>query len=181
MDEAELNSRLSRISTIWSVVDQAQRSPDDRPGSALVTLFEALSGSCLPLLAGRRAESDVADELFQEFALRLVRGAFRSADPKRGRFRDYLKTTLYHLVVDYQRRQRRSPARLHSEFSEPAAAAWEPAQSDDQFVQSWRDEILAKAWTSLGERERAGGQPYFSVLQFRSSIRRHPRRRWLPG
>ncbi len=38
-------------------------------------------------------------------------------------------------------------------------------------MQNWRDEMLAKAWTALGEAERSGGQPYFSVLKFRSE---HP-------
>ncbi len=51
---------------------------------------------------------------------------------------------------------------------EPAAAALDPAQSDEQFVQNWRDEMLAKAWTALSELERSGGQPYYRVLKFRA-------------
>ena len=35
-------------------------------------------------------------------------GSIPSRRPRRGRFRDYLKTTLYHLVVDYQSRRRRT-------------------------------------------------------------------------
>src|SRR3712207_7176976 len=44
-----------------------------------------------------------AEELLQEFAVRFLRGDFRRADPQRGRFRDYVKTALIHLVIDHQR------------------------------------------------------------------------------
>ena len=42
-----------------------------------------------PLAALR--DRDAADEVFQEFALRLVKGGFRNSDQRRGRFRDYVK------------------------------------------------------------------------------------------
>jgi DNA-directed RNA polymerase specialized sigma24 family protein len=52
-------------------------------------------------------DPDAADEVFQEFALKFVRGDFGQATPDRGRFRSFLKTTLYHLIVDYQRRRQK--------------------------------------------------------------------------
>jgi hypothetical protein len=39
-------------------------------------------------LLGALRDEDAAEELFQEFALRFVRGDFRWADRGRGRFRD---------------------------------------------------------------------------------------------
>ena len=39
-------------------------------------------------------DEQLAEELFQEFALRMLRGDFRRAEPLRGRFRDYLKTVI---------------------------------------------------------------------------------------
>lgn len=171
MNEAELHSRLSRISTMWTLLNQAQASPRDDSHAALVALIERYQGAAYRYLLGAVRNPDVADDLFQEFALRLAQGAFRSVDPQRGRFRDYLKSSLYHLVVDYQKRQRKAHRPLEDQAIEPAAPEWDPDQSDEQFVQNWRDEMLAKAWTALQESERCGGQPYFSVLRFRAE---HP-------
>ena len=118
-------------------------------------------------LLGAVHDPDVADELFQEFALRFLKGGFRRVDPDRGRFRDYLRTTLVHLVVDYQKRQRKRAQPLDTALVEPEASPDGPAEADRQFIRSWRDDLLARAWTALAEAERQGGQPYYSVLHFR--------------
>jgi hypothetical protein len=39
------------------------------------------------------------------------------------------------------------------------------------FLQSWRDELMARAWSALAEVEKAGGPPLYTVLRFRSD---HP-------
>ncbi len=171
MDEAELQSRLSRISTMWTLLGEAHAVPKGSAQAALAALIERYQGAAYRYLLGAVRNPDVADELFQEFALKLTQGAFRSADPQRGRFRDYLKSTLYHLAVDHQKRQRKAYVSLDEQVAEPAAGAWDPDQADEQFVQHWRDEILAKAWAALRAGEGAGGQPYFSVLKFRAE---HP-------
>jgi len=43
--------------------------------------------------------------------------------------------------------------------------------SDRDFLTSWRDELLAHAWTALERFERDTGQPYFTVLRYRAD---HP-------
>ncbi len=100
--------------------------------------------------------------------MRVMQGAFRRVDPQRGRFRDYLKTTLIHLVTDYQNRLRHRPVPLDKTFNEPAVPAADPAAAEEQFLQSWKEELLARAWESLEKVERQGGQPYYSVLRFRA-------------
>jgi RNA polymerase sigma-70 factor (ECF subfamily) len=119
-------------------------------------------------LAALRDE-DAADEIFQEFALRFVRGDFGSADPERGRFRAFVKTSVYRLIVDYQRRKkkqvRESP--MHSNIAEPHAGD-EPLQTDDALFQaSWRDDLLARCWRKLEEEEQRTGKPYHTVLRYR--------------
>jgi len=81
MNEAELHSRLSRISTMWTLLNQAQASPRDDSHAALVALIERYQGAAYRYLLGAVRNPDVADDLFQEFALRLAQGAFRSGDP----------------------------------------------------------------------------------------------------
>src|SRR5207302_1174530 len=83
------------------------------------------------------------------FALRFVRGDFKRADPSRGRFRAFLKTALYHLVIDYQRRRRHLP--LTPEAPEPAVEAASLHDADRDFLATWRAELLNRAWQDLAQ------------------------------
>ena len=168
MDEDSLKSRISRISTVWTMLADAHQAPDTEAGAARLAFIRRYQGAVYRYLLGATRDPDAADELFQEFALRFVRGAFRGADPKRGRFRDYLKSTLYHLVVDYQKRERKRPRSLDGDIVQPVAQSCETTMADQQFLQSFRDELLARAWSALAETEHEGSQPYYSVLKFRA-------------
>src|SRR5207253_508151 len=112
-------------------------------------------------------DSHAADDLTQEFGLSLIKGAFHKADPQRGRFRDYVKTALFHLVADYRRQQARRARLLAPDSLELANL---PSRDDDaerRFDESWREELLARAWEALAE-----AQPiFYSVLRFRAA---HP-------
>jgi RNA polymerase sigma-70 factor (ECF subfamily) len=118
-------------------------------------------------LLGALRDAHATDELAQEFALRFVRGDLKGADPARGRFRDFLKGVLFHLIGDYHRRRKRDAQPLPDEH-DPAAPADEPVWSDQQFVESWRNELLNRAWKGLAQIEQQTGQPFHSVLQMRS-------------
>jgi RNA polymerase sigma-70 factor (ECF subfamily) len=118
-------------------------------------------------LLGALRDKDAAEELSQEFALRFVRGDLKGADRERGRFRDFLKGVLFHLIGDYYRRRKRDPHPLPKEHDPPAAAE-EPIFSDTQFLESWRSELLNRAWKTLAEHEERTGQPFHSVLRLRA-------------
>jgi RNA polymerase sigma-70 factor (ECF subfamily) len=118
-------------------------------------------------LLGALRDADAAEELSQEFALRFVRGDLKGADRQRGRFRDYLKGVLFHLIGDYYRRKKRDPQPL-PEHHEPAEQAADAALSDSDFLASWRSELLSRGWAALKEHERKTGQPYHSVLRARA-------------
>jgi RNA polymerase sigma factor (sigma-70 family) len=146
MDSANLNERLSRISTQWTMVFNAHGAP----GQALPAqraLLERYGRAVFRYLLGAVRDADVAEELAQEFALRFVRGDFRWAAPERGRFRNYLKTSLVHMVTDYHRQRQAAPARLNPEAPEPAAPS---EASEVDFAASWREEILEQTWQALG-------------------------------
>lgn len=168
MDEQTLHSRLSRITTVWTLLGDAQGGARTVAQAANLALIQRYQGAAYRYLLGAVRDPDAADELFQEFALRFVQGAFRRATPERGRFRDYLRTSLAHLVVDYQKRQRKQPRPLESAVLEPAADSDDPAQADEPFLHSWRDELMDRAWSALAQSERQGGQPFYSVLRFRA-------------
>jgi RNA polymerase sigma-70 factor (ECF subfamily) len=168
MDLSASNLRLSRIDTLWTVVCGANRAEGD-VSAAQRGLLDRYGGAARRYLLAATRDPDAADELFQDFAVRFLRGGLRGADPNRGRFRDYLKTVLIHLVADYHGKRRKQPASLPADHPEPAAAMTNEAE--EAFRASWRDELLARSWTALEAAEKESGRPYFTVLRYRAD---HP-------
>src|SRR5262245_8952467 len=164
MERQQPGSHLSQMATLWSVVGRAHHGPAEGVNAARQQLWERYGGAVRRYLLGALRDEDGADELFQEFCLRFLRGDFRRADPARGRFRDFVKTALFHLIVDHQRRTR--PAPLGS--VEPAAPPADAAAAEREFVDSWRAELMERAWRGLAEVERRTGQPCFTVLRLRT-------------
>ena len=162
--------RLSRIDTLWSVVRQANESSAESAKLAQHQLLDRYGGAIRRYLLGSLRNEDAADEVFQEFSLKLVSGAFQKADASFGRFRSFLKTTLFHLIVDYQRRGKRNAAQALIEEAPDRAMPEEDriAQEDAAWTRSWRDELLAKGWAALAKIEQSTGTPYYTVLRFRS-------------
>jgi RNA polymerase sigma-70 factor (ECF subfamily) len=166
----EDDSHLSQIQTLWSMVERAH-GDHTNVRSAQQSLLDRYGGAVRRYALAALRDEDAADEVFQEFALKFVRGDFASADPGRGRFRAFVKTIVYRLIVDYQRRQkklgRESP--MHTNVAEPAggAAVASGPDTDALFQSSWRDELLARCWGKLAEYECTSGKPYHTVLRYR--------------
>jgi RNA polymerase sigma-70 factor (ECF subfamily) len=162
------DDHLSRISTIWTKVLRAQGEESPRKAQLQAEMIERYSGAIYRYLLKLLATADAADEVFQEFALHWVQGGFRHADPDRGRFRDYLKTSLARMAGRYRQRQQRQPRQLLcDELPEPERAAFQP-ELDGQFTSSLRDELLDRTWNRLRALEQQTRKPYFTVLYFRA-------------
>jgi RNA polymerase sigma-70 factor (ECF subfamily) len=165
------DQRLSHITTLWTLVRQAHHDAGAELRQAQQKLLDLYGGAVRRYLRGALRDAEAADELFQEFAYRFLHGDLRNADSGRGRFRDYVRGVLFHLVADYHNQRRRQPVHLEME---PAAAADEAealAEADRKFLEDWRAELLARAWGGLSALEQASGQPYYTVLRFRAD---HP-------
>ena len=161
MNRDDLDQHLSRISTMWSMVFEAHGAEADAATAAMAGLAQRYSGVVYRYFLGAVRDPDAAAELSQEFALRILRGGFKNADPSRGRFRDYLKIALIHLVDDYRAAQRARPRPLPRD--EPASPAPAIPETEVDFLQSWRAELLDRTWKAL-----AAAQPmYHAVLLFR--------------
>jgi RNA polymerase sigma-70 factor (ECF subfamily) len=159
---------LSQIQTLWSVVRQAHGDQTVGIESAQRVLLDRYGGAIHRYALAALREEDAADEVFQEFALKFVRGEFGKVDPERGRFRAFVKTVVYRLIVDYQRRKKKrvleSP--MHSNIAEPLAGGDEGAD-DELFRVSWRTDLLDRSWKILEQAEKDSGKPYHTVLRYR--------------
>jgi RNA polymerase sigma factor (sigma-70 family) len=162
-------SRLELISTKWTLLEEAHRGSANAAAAARTHLLERYGGAVRRYLLGAAKDPDAADDLFQEFAYRFLHGDFKNASPEKGRFRDFLKGVISHLVADFCKRRGRRMANLPQGFAEPAAP--ENTDLDRAFVESWRDELLAQSWKSLAELETQTGQPFHTILRFRAD---HP-------
>lgn len=166
--DEQLDPHLSQIQTLWSVVRRAH-GDHTAVQSAQQMLLDRYGGAVRRYALAALRDEDAANEVFQEFALKFVRGDFGNADPQRGRFRAFVKTAVYRMIVDHQRRQqkRRQEGLLHSNVPEPKAEEVEVDDDDALFRTSWRDELLARCWQRLAEQEQLDGKPYHTVLRYR--------------
>ncbi len=156
--------RLSQISTAWTLLARARGGSDDPEARAWAALIERYHDAAYRYLVAIARDPDVAAELFQEFALRFLRGDFGRADHSRGRFRDYLKTCLRHLVADYRRRGARRPEQPLGSAELPAPAEDATDAEDEEFLATWRKALVDRAWQAL-EAGQGGGAPYYATLR----------------
>jgi RNA polymerase sigma-70 factor (ECF subfamily) len=170
-DSETLHDRLSRIETLWTLVRQAHAGSGDGARAAQQKLLERYGGAVRRYVRALIRDADAADDLFQEFACRLIKGELHGADPERGRFRSFVKGVLFHLVADHHHRQKRLPGALPDGVPEPAVSPPTLADFDRDFVRTWRDELLARCWQMLQESETSSGKPFYAVLRFRAE---HP-------
>jgi RNA polymerase sigma-70 factor (ECF subfamily) len=159
--------RLSQIETLWSVVRQAHHSDETAARTAQRQLLQQYGNAIQRYLNTKLRDPAAADDVYQDFAIKFVRGDFRNASPEIGRFRTFIRTVLFRQIADYYRaRKRRGDIPLDMQMAEPAADADEETR-DEQFVQVWRDEMLKKAWDALYDLEASSGKPWYLVLQLR--------------
>jgi RNA polymerase sigma-70 factor (ECF subfamily) len=173
MQPKDLKDRLSLIPTLWSLVYRAHHGPAEAANRARQQLLERYGGAVHRYLRKVLHDPSAAEEVFQEFALQLLHGDLRGANPQRGRFRDFVKGTLCHLIADYRKEQQKWPGPLPDDSAELPAGP-KGAEADRPFVDSWCDELLARAWVALAAQDAANGQSFYAVLRFRAD---HPEMR----
>ena len=166
MQESEPD-RLSQLSTDWKALLAAHSQCTDAARASQYALVLRYCGAVYQYLLTATRDVHVADDLAQEFALRFVRGDFRRANAERGRFRDYVKSTLHHLLADHFRAKQRTPLPLPSEEVLPSAGPISDSTSA-VFVRHWRQVLLDRTWQELQQIDREG---LFVALRWKAT---HP-------
>jgi len=153
---------LNSISTMWTMLRNAHGGTPDAAAAARQLLVERYGPAVRRYLGAALRDPHAADDLTQEFALALIGGQFHNADRDRGRFRNYVKTTLFHLVSAHRKKEHKLARNLADDAPEPAAQ-----EEDKRFDESWRDQLLARAWSALKDAQPSS----YAILRFRAD---HP-------
>jgi RNA polymerase sigma factor (sigma-70 family) len=156
--------RLSQITTRWSLIFGADPARRTAAQAAQQAIVERYGGAIYRYLMSVVKKHDLVDDLCQEFAVRLVRGDFSTANPQKGRFRDFLKTCLFHLVADHHRKKSNRPGKGLEDVPEVA----DSDHADEEFNKQWREEVLEKVWEMLQLWEKNTGQLFYTVLRARA-------------
>jgi RNA polymerase sigma-70 factor (ECF subfamily) len=149
------------------MVEQAHGPDAQAVTAARQRLLQRYGGAVKRYLHAALRDPEVAEELTQEFAVRFLDGKYQGADRQRGRFRNFVKGVLAHLIADHYRRLQARPRALPLDIEETQAAAHHPADPDPLFVETWRQALLGRAWQALAEVEAQTGQHFHTVLRLR--------------
>jgi RNA polymerase sigma factor (sigma-70 family) len=166
MEFVEPEPRLSQMTTHWTAVLAAHGGTPDQVNPAISRLMCRYSGAVHRYFLKAVKNPLEAEDLDQDFAIRFLRGDFKRCDPKRGRFRDYVKRAVQNMISDHFRRKKLLSTR-NAPLVEPAVLDPALSRFDEEFVVSWRNDLLERSWNALAELEKTSGQPYHTVLRFR--------------
>lgn len=163
-------THLSQLSTHWSVFYSAHQGSPEQQLQARRQLLAAYEPAVRSYLMASIRDAEAAEELYHEYVVRLMRGDFHDIAPEKGRFRSYLKTVLYHLIVDYRRRRARWNHYVNLEaVPEPATEPAEELPDDErQFLARWKETLLARAQSALDAQEVVGALPLGRVFRLRT-------------
>jgi RNA polymerase sigma-70 factor (ECF subfamily) len=167
MDFATPDLTLSAIETHWSLWRLAHQEPSAEARAAQHRLLLRYGGAARRYLHAAVRDPEAAAELFQEFALRFLEGRLRGADPRRGRLRDFVKGVLFHLIADYHKRLGKLPKLLPLHHPGAPEGTADLADADREFVVRWRDDLLARVWRILDEKDGRSGRLHATVLRLR--------------
>ncbi|MFN3192975.1 MAG: RNA polymerase sigma factor [Aureliella sp.] len=172
MDPSENTpSRLSRIETLWSVVCEAHDDSTDKH-TAQELLLHRYGLAIKRYLVASLRDPDVAEEVFQEFALKFVRGDLKSVEPQKGKFRSYVKTVLANLIRSHMRKRTQIQRLIHSAGENANTRGESDAEDEIDFqekllVSKWREDLLSRTWSEMENTDGSDGGRYFVVLKYR--------------
>jgi RNA polymerase sigma-70 factor (ECF subfamily) len=167
MNEHDVEQRLSHIATQWTMLQRAHQGEAGEVAAARQELMIRYCGAVYRYLLRAVRDVAVAEDLTQEFAVRFLQGRFGHFDREQGRFRNYVKGALFRLVQDHYRAQGRDPRPVSLEPGAPVAAPDEAEAAEQAFRDSWRQELLSRAWKALEQHQNETGQPFHDVLRCR--------------
>jgi RNA polymerase sigma factor (sigma-70 family) len=150
---------LTELETSWTTIRTAH-TPGPAGQAAMGELIGRYHDAVLRYLKLKLRDSNLADEVFQEFWTKLLTHKLAGADCNKGRFRDYLRTVLHRLIIDHFRGRKLQAL--------PPGDLLDPNEPDADYDRVWREAVLHRALTRLETYElKTPKNRYASVLALR--------------
>ncbi len=167
-DDTTPLGRLDEIPTQWSLLRLAHDNPSSA-GQARNQLVRRYARAISNYVGALVKDPQDADEVAHDVVVKLLRGGFASADPKRGRFRDLLTVATHNTVRTYWSKKLSRPVNDVDLSNVPGRQGSDSLEEEDLKV--WRSAVLDLAWKALEEYERTHpGSAAFSVLRLRADL-----------
>lgn len=150
---------LTELETSWTTIRTAH-TPGPQGQAAMGELIGRYHDAVLRYLRIKLRDSNLADEVFQEFWTKLLTHKLAGADHNKGRFRDYLRTVLHRLIIDHFRGRKLQ--------SLPPGDLIDSSLPDSDYDQVWSEAVLKRALSRLETYEaRTPKNRYATVLKLR--------------
>jgi RNA polymerase sigma factor (sigma-70 family) len=157
-DEPIAGIRLDQLSTHVATLEDAQRFVF-RYGAAIRGYLNAIL-----------RDQTAAEEVMQELILAFLRRGGAHTWPRKGRFRDYLKTSARNAAITYLRKKNRQP--IAAELDVRADPNSSDEVADRTMTGEWQRCVLNRVWRELESHERRSpGNLFYTVLQV---VTEHP-------
>jgi len=152
-------AHLTELETSWTTIRTAH-SPGPAGQAAMGELIGRYHDAVLRYLRLKLRDSNLADEVFQEFWTKLLTHKLAGADCNKGRFRDYLRTVLHRLIIDHFRGRKLQTL--------PPGDLLDPCKPDEEYDRVWSDAVLKRALSRLETYEASTPKNrYATVLNLR--------------
>ena len=157
--EPQPSERLTTLETNWTTIRSAHlNGPAGQ--AAMRDLISRYHVAVERYLRMKLRDRNLADEVFQEFWMKVVTHKLSGADQNKGRFRDYLRTVLHRLIIDHFRGRKIQ--------SLPPGDLLDPSAPDDEYDRVWRTTILERVFVRLDTYEASTPKNrYASILRLR--------------
>src|SRR3954454_2918764 len=133
-------AHLTELETSWTTIRNAH-TPGPQGQAAMGELIGRYHDAVRRYLRLKLRDSNLADEVFQEFWTKLLTGKLAGADPSKGRFRDYLRTVLHRLIIDHFRGRKLQQL--------PPGDLLDPSGPDNEFDHVWREAVIRRVTLRL--------------------------------
>jgi DNA-directed RNA polymerase specialized sigma24 family protein len=150
---------LTNLETSWTQIRSAHAS-GPAGQAAMRDLIGRYHDAVARYIRLKLRDSNLADEVLQEFWTKLLTHKLAGADQTKGRFRDYLRTVLHRLIIDHFRGRKLQPL--------PPGDLLDPSKPDHDFDRMWREAVIRRVQSRLETYEATTPKNrYATVLQLR--------------
>lgn len=168
MNSEEDDKRLDQVVTQWSLLRMAHGPAPADSTQARKTLLLRYSGAIRSYVGALIKDDADADEVAQDCLVRMLKGDFASADPTKGRFRDFLKVAVKNMVRTYWDKKNRRTGVAYDVTQHEQTE--EENEAEDAWTANWQRTVLDATWRSLEAFQRANsGCVYYTLLQLRAA------------